>query len=109
MHCDCHGSLGATVGRRGTTPCRELDGSRLLQANHLKSGRRMGRGPSKRVPRANSNMTEPNDNFLLTKLDYLGSWAFGACVLACGPAGSVGVDPWPLTPKSSSPSQITAR
>jgi hypothetical protein len=48
-------------------------------------------------------MTEPNDNWLLTKLDYLEGWAFGARVLACGPAGSVGVDPWPLTPKSSSP------
>ena len=33
----------------------------------------------------------------------LESWAFGARVLACGPAGNVGVDPWPLTPKSSSP------
>jgi hypothetical protein len=33
------------------------------------------------------------DNHLLTKLDYLDSWAFGARALACGPAGSVGVDP----------------
>ena len=44
-------------------------------------------------------MTEPNDNWLLTKLDYLESWAFGACVLACGPAGSVGVDPMALDPE----------
>jgi hypothetical protein len=49
------------------------------------------------------------DNHLLTKLDYLERRAFGARVLACRPAGSVGVDPWPLTRKKSSPSQITAR
>ena len=109
MHCDCHGSLGATVAGAARHLAVSLTAAASFRPTILKSGRRMGRGPSKRVPRANSNMTEPNDNFLLTKLDYLGSWAFGACVLACGPAGSVGVDPWPLTPKSSSPSQITAR
>jgi hypothetical protein len=54
-------------------------------------------------------ITGLNDSDLLTKLDYLESWALGARVLACRPASSVGVDPWPLTPKKSSPSQITAR
>jgi hypothetical protein len=43
--------------------------------------------------RANSKMIEPKDNQLLTKLNYLEGWAFGARVLACGLAGSVGVDP----------------
>jgi hypothetical protein len=42
-------------------------------------------------------------NQLLTKLDYLESRAFGARVLALRPAFGVGVDPWPLTLKSSSP------
>jgi hypothetical protein len=56
-----------------------------------------------RMYRACQKMREPKRNQLLTKLDYLESWAFGARVLACGPAGSVGVDPWPLTRKSSSP------
>jgi hypothetical protein len=54
-------------------------------------------------------MRGPKDNEPLTKLDYLKSWAFGARVLACGPAGSIGVNPWRLTRKKSSPSQITAR
>jgi hypothetical protein len=90
-------------------PRCDLDGSRLLRANHLKSGCAWVE-VQVRVYRARQfKMTEPNDNWLLTKLDYLESWAFGARVLACGPAGSVGVDPWPLTRKSSSPSQITAR
>ena len=44
-------------------------------------------------------MTEPNVNLPLTKLDYLDSWAFGARVLACGPAGSVGVNPMTLDPE----------
>jgi hypothetical protein len=48
-------------------------------------------------------LTRVAHNRLLTKLDYLDVWAFGARMLACGPAGSIGVDPWPLTPKSSSP------
>jgi hypothetical protein len=61
-----------------------------------------------RVHRARKfKMTD--DNQLLTKLDYLEGRAFGARVLACEPAGSVGVDPWPLTLKSSSLSKITAR
>jgi len=32
IHCDCDGSLGATMGRRGTSehPCWELGGGRLL-------------------------------------------------------------------------------
>jgi len=94
---------------RANPPCRELDGSRLLQANHLKSGGAWVE-VRVRVYRARQfKMTEPNHNCLLTKLDYLESWAFGARVLACRPAGSVGVDPWPLTRKSSSPSQIMAR
>src|SRR5689334_7028715 len=41
-------------------------------------------------------------NQLLTKLDYLESWAFGRVCWLCGPVDSVGVGPWPLTPKSSS-------
>ena len=44
-------------------------------------------------------MTEPSDNRLLTKLDYLESWAFGARVLALRPAFSVGVDPMALDPE----------
>jgi hypothetical protein len=67
-----------------------------------------GRGQC-RCTRARSFITGQQNNHLLTKLDYQGSWAFGARVLACGPAGSVGVDPWPLTRKKSSPSPITAR
>ena len=32
-------------------------------------------------------------------LGYLENWAFGARVLACGPAGSVGVDPMAIDPE----------
>ena len=56
-----------------------------------------------RYPRAPIPTTELNDNELLTMLGYLEHWALGARVLACGPAGSVGVDPWPLTRKNSLP------
>jgi hypothetical protein len=53
-----------------------------------------------RAPSLNDEAIAVSPNQLLTKLDYLESWAFGARVLACRPAGSVGVDPWPLTLKS---------
>lgn len=60
--------------------------------------REYGRSPQSaliaRASQARANSNEgPKHNQLLTKFDYLNVWAFGARVLAFGPAGSVGVDP----------------
>jgi len=65
------------------TPCRELSGNPPPLGRPIKIARRMGPGSGTGAPAPNSKMTESNDNWPLTKLDYLESWAFGARVLAC--------------------------
>jgi hypothetical protein len=78
---------------RANTPAVNLSAAVSFRPTHLKSGGAWVEVQVRLRRSRQFKMTEPNDNQILTKLDYLESRAFGACVLACGPAGSVGVDP----------------